>query len=95
MLLRFAMLTLICALMAGVFGYEAAAPSLSSAAAWARILFVPFLTISVASLTGGTLGGRLSAEESLAEDVQERDHQISEANAVGLGIPDASLMSER
>jgi uncharacterized membrane protein YtjA (UPF0391 family) len=62
-LLWFAMLTLICALMAGVFGFEAAASSASSAVTWARILFVPFLTISAASFTSGVLSRQASTDE--------------------------------
>lgn len=65
MLLRFAFLSLIGALMAGVFGFEGALPSLPVAADWARLLFVPLLAISAASYTGATLSGRdLSDDEA-------------------------------
>gem|GEM_PF-5721438 len=58
MLLWFAMLTLICALMAGVFGHEDAVPSWLSTTNWLRNLFIPLLTLSVALLTSGALTGR-------------------------------------
>jgi len=61
-LLRFALLCLIGALMAGVFGFEDGPSSLPVTAGWARLLFVPLLAISVASYTGATLAGRERSE---------------------------------
>ncbi len=67
MLLALAMLSLICALMAGVFGFEGATPSFPATVDWARYLFVPFLCLSAAAFTGGTLGiGRRRSRLQLA-----------------------------
>ena len=56
MLLILAMLTLICALVAGVFGFDDTAPAFPSLAAGARYLFFPLLGAALAALAGGTLG---------------------------------------
>jgi uncharacterized membrane protein YtjA (UPF0391 family) len=82
-LLRFAMLSLICALTAGVFGFEGAAPSLPSMVVWARSLFLPFLAIAVASLTGGALvrngigWEQMSADRRIAALPDVRDAHAS------------------
>lgn len=56
MLLNLAMASLICALMAGVFGFEGTPSTLPAAVFWARVMFVPFLGIAVIALMGG-MGG--------------------------------------
>lgn len=72
MLLRFAMLTLIGTLTAGVFGFEGDLPSLPLAADWARLLFVPLLAVSVMSYTGATLNVHERLDEEMTDKI--RDH---------------------
>lgn len=54
MLLRFAMFCLICALVAGVFGFEDTLPTLPQTTAWGRYLFPPLVLVAVAAMTAGT-----------------------------------------
>jgi uncharacterized membrane protein YtjA (UPF0391 family) len=52
-MLRFAMLSLVCSVSAGVFGFGDGA---SSSMIWAKCLFFVFLVLSVVGFVSGTMG---------------------------------------
>lgn len=52
-MLRFAMLSLVCSVSAGVFGFGSGA---SSSLIWVKCLFFAFLGFSLAGFVSGTMG---------------------------------------
>lgn len=88
MLLRFAMLCLISALAAGVFGFEDTLPTLPETTTWGRYLFLPLVLVSVAALTAGVWhDGKLSLAPSQGEpDLETSRNHVSMADDPSLPI---------
>jgi hypothetical protein len=83
MLLRFAMCCLICALVAGVFGFEDTRHTLQVTTTWGRYLFPPLAIVAVAAMTAGIWNvGHADFAYRQSESVSRtiRDHDSQEVD---------------
>ena len=69
-MLRFAMLSLVCSVSAGVFGFGSGA---SSSLIWVKCLFFAFLGLSLAGFVSGTMGRP-------SDMLNDEDEQVTASN---------------